>query len=185
MFVNCLEQFARLMESARRGESPGAEVEAHLSRCQECARFLEEQRSLSAGLARIARENAAARLPAGIEARIFAQVDSQLASRHVWRPLAAAAIAASLAIGVFLARGPAPRQPGRAGDAPFVEIPFVAPFAPYERARIERMDLPVAALIAAGFRVQTVDAAGTVKADVLVGQDGRLHAIRLIPEVNQ
>ena len=42
------------------------------------------------------------------------------------------------------------------------------------------MDLPVAALIAAGFDVRAVDPGATVQADVLTGQDGRAHAIRLL-----
>jgi hypothetical protein len=40
------------------------------------------------------------------------------------------------------------------------------------------MDLPVAALIAAGFEVRVADVGMAVKAEVLVGQDGRPYAIR-------
>ena len=99
--------------------------------------------------------------------------------------MAAAALAASLAAGVYVARGPGSQAGPHADRAPFMEIPFVAPLAPYERATVERQDVPVAALIAAGFDVHVSDATGTVKADVLVGQDGRPHAIRLIAEVQQ
>jgi hypothetical protein len=42
------------------------------------------------------------------------------------------------------------------------------------------MDVPVAALMAAGFEVHGAEPGGTVSADVLVGQDGRMHAVRLI-----
>jgi hypothetical protein len=41
------------------------------------------------------------------------------------------------------------------------------------------MDVPVAALIAAGYRVETPDPGGVVNAEVLVSQDGRARAIRL------
>lgn len=65
-------------------------------------------------------------------------------------------------------------------ETAFVLIPYVAPLAPYERADIVRVDLPVAALIAAGLRVPRAAPQATAQADVLVGQDGRAHAIRVI-----
>jgi len=193
--VNCQDEHGRLMELARGQGEAGPELEAHLAGCEECRRFFDEQAALGAALARLAQENAAAPLPAGVEARVLAAWPAQPAAWPLWRPIAAAALAASLAAAVFLARGPASGPPARAAlapsveipsvEIPFVEIPFVAPLAPYERAEVERMDVPVAALVAAGFEVHVVDTAGTVKADVLVGQDGRAHAIRLIAEANR
>jgi hypothetical protein len=41
------------------------------------------------------------------------------------------------------------------------------------------MEIPVAALIAAGFSTENLDPGGVVNADVLVSQDGRARAIRL------
>jgi len=58
----------------------------------------------------------------------------------------------------------------------FLQIPYVVPPAPYERTKVVRMDVPVAALIAAGFRMQA-PAADSVSADVVVGQDGRPLAV--------
>ncbi len=105
------------------------------------------------------------------------------------RPLLpwACALAASVLLGGVLLLRPAPppqqaQVPDRRGDEPFVEIPYVAPLAPYERAEVTRMDVPVTALIAAGFEVHVADMTATVRADVLFGQDGRAHAIRLIPD---
>jgi hypothetical protein len=40
--------------------------------------------------------------------------------------------------------------------------------------------VPIAALIAAGFEVHVVDSGGALPAEVLVGQDGRALAIRLV-----
>ncbi len=54
------------------------------------------------------------------------------------------------------------------------------PPGPYERVEVVRMKLPVAALIAAGFRMQTADLGAQAEADVIVGQDGRPRAVRLI-----
>lgn len=62
---------------------------------------------------------------------------------------------------------------------PFLPIPYTVPLAPEEGATIVRMDVPVAALIAAGYRVETPDPGGVVNAEVLVSQDGRARAIRL------
>jgi hypothetical protein len=61
---------------------------------------------------------------------------------------------------------------------PFVAIPYVPPPAPYEQARVVRMEVPVTALLAAGFEVHAPDLSGAVTMDVLVGQDGRAFAVR-------
>ena len=45
---------------------------------------------------------------------------------------------------------------------------------------VVRIDLPVSALIAAGFRVAGSEPGATIGTEVLVGQDGRFHAVRLI-----
>jgi len=91
-----------------------------------------------------------------------------------------AALAASFCIGLLLLQQPAPRPKARPVEEPFIEIPYVAPLAPYERSTVMRTTLPVSALIAAGFEVRVPDASIAVPADVLVGQDGRVHAIRLV-----
>jgi hypothetical protein len=42
------------------------------------------------------------------------------------------------------------------------------------------LDVPIAALIAVGYPTGMMDPAALARADVLVGQDGRARAIRLI-----
>jgi len=54
------------------------------------------------------------------------------------------------------------------------------PLAPNERADVVRMDVPVAALIAAGLPMRVQDMSANASADVLVGEDGRARAVRLI-----
>jgi hypothetical protein len=71
---------------------------------------------------------------------------------------------------------PAEAQP----EQPFIAIPYTLPLEPYERADVMRMDLPVSALIAAGLPMSMMDPGARVQTDVLVGQDGRARAIRLI-----
>jgi hypothetical protein len=75
---------------------------------------------------------------------------------------------------------PAHGKPAVKSEQPFVAIPYVAPLDPYERAEVVRMELPVSALIAAGLQVDTDDARASVQADVVVGQDGRARAVRLV-----
>ncbi len=73
-----------------------------------------------------------------------------------------------------------PAKPLAEPEAPFLEIPYTIPLAPYERASVMRMEMPVAALIAAGLPVGTANAGGRAQADVVVGEDGRAHAVRVI-----
>ena len=75
---------------------------------------------------------------------------------------------------------PAPTETLAENDAPFVPIPFTAPLAPYERADVVRVELPVSALIAAGLPVRVPDPAARARADLLVSEDGRARAVRLI-----
>jgi hypothetical protein len=71
-------------------------------------------------------------------------------------------------------------KPAPKPEEPFVAIPYTLPLEPYERASVVRMDLPVTALIAAGLPVGAADPTGQVRTDVLVGQDGRARAVRLV-----
>ncbi|HLK67021.1 MAG TPA: hypothetical protein VKU19_26490 [Bryobacteraceae bacterium] len=121
----------------------------------------------------------------GAESAIYSSGPTRKTAR-LSRPWSCAVAASVLVCAVLLLRpapeAPAVRMPDRRAEAPFLEIPYVAPLAPYERAAITRMDVPVAALIAAGFEVHVADVASTVKADILFGQDGRAHAVRLVTE---
>ena len=144
----------------------------------------DEEQKLIDALRSVAAENDATSPPADLETRVLAEFDARQASRpssvraRWWLPATAAALAASAALAVFLTHRPAP--PPRASQPPFIAIPYVAPPAPYERTRVMRMDVPVAALIAAGLEAHITASSGSVRADVLLGQDGRPLAIRLV-----
>jgi hypothetical protein len=75
-------------------------------------------------------------------------------------------------------------KPAPTPQEPFIAIPYTLPLEPYERADVMRMDVPVAALIAAGLPMNMADPAALALADVLVGQDGRARAIRLVASSN-
>lgn len=102
-------------------------------------------------------------------------------ARRIGEWAMACVVLAIACIAVVVLRQPArplPPEPVRAQQV-FMRIPYVVPPAPYERTEIMHMDVPVAALIAAGFRLDTAMAAHSVQADVLVGQDGRPLAVSL------
>jgi hypothetical protein len=84
-------------------------------------------------------------------------------------------MAALLMAVVLLHRKPA-QQPTHPTQEVFLRVPYVVPPAPYERTEVVRMDVPVAALISAGFRMN-MPAADSVSADILLGQDGRPLAV--------
>ncbi|HEY1756235.1 MAG TPA: hypothetical protein VGG72_12615 [Bryobacteraceae bacterium] len=138
-------------------------------------------------MSRLAAELSEARAPRAIERSVLAEFDLVKRRKRgkVW-VAAAGAIAASIAVVWFIQHKPV-QQPSVAAppaaielDQPFVPIPYVLPPGPYERVEVVRMKLPVSELIAAGYRLQTSDLGAQAEADVMVGQDGRPRAIRLI-----
>jgi hypothetical protein len=176
--MTCNEYRQGWMEYAAPGPS------AHLAACAECSQFLEEQQTLSVALRSLASHTAAELPPPFLETRLLAEFDSvSRRPRLPWWSPALVATAVTCALALLLLRTPAPVVPGPAeagSEPPFVEIPYTTPPAPYERIEMKRMDVPVATLMAVGLRVQTLEPVESIPAEVLVGQDGRVHAIRLI-----
>jgi hypothetical protein len=128
----------------------------------------------------------------GASAELEARV---MAARRVWIPrlLLAAASVVVVVMGALLSTVAAPpvmpaleRAPAltvdREGEGPFVPIPYVAPLDSYETGRVVRVNVRVAQLIGAGFEVSLADPAAIVVADVVVGDDGRAHAVRLVSD---
>ena len=130
-------------------------------------------------LSRLLREWEAPEAPGWLEGRVLARRDTRWRVRFV----AATALAAVLGVALMLVvRAPAPRpNVSTAPENPFVPVPDVLPLDSYEIGRVVRVDVQVAILVAAGYNLPTTDPASTVKADVLVGEDGRVHAVRLVP----
>jgi hypothetical protein len=178
--MNCEEARAKAIEKAWSGLDA---ADPHFAACAECGVFLRGQLALGSALAVVAREVPDA---PDLEAKLLAEFDAAarpVARRfRLWMP-AFAGLAALLAVGVVVIHRPV-AAPAITAE-PFIEIPYIAPLAPYERTNIVRMDVPVSALIAAGFDVHSPDTGAAFAADVLFGQDGRAHAIRLISNSNR
>ena len=142
-----------------------ARLEAHIRGCESCrlaqARFLQVDRDLHE-----------------YREELFRPEPSP--TRRWIAPVAGALAASVVAAALLFHEPPGPPKP-RLDERAFVAIPYTLPLAPYERAAVLRIELPVTALIAAGFDVRPTDTAATLDAEVLVGQDGRAHAIRLLP----
>ena len=194
------------------GEASRQVLMDHLEQCEECARFLESQRALSAEMDHLAAEG----IPAAEEfaGPVMAEFDLTHPPRRparmpMWRWALAAGLAAAVGLVAISLHRPAQVKPdvppvtattiepprlsipmktaastkkvisrptAPETEQPFFPIPYTVPLGPGEWARVERMQIPVAALIAAGFHMPMLDPAATVEADVLVSQEiGRAH----------
>jgi hypothetical protein len=192
--MSCREYKSDLIEAARTGG--GSAARRHAEGCRDCALFLEQQQDLTAWEHAMVIDTGP---PAHLESQLLSEyVGSRLrprrrasARRGAW--LAAGALAASLALAWFVKPNPKqapvvvriekpPQFPVVTQDAdpPFLPIPYTQPLQPGERAEVVRMEMPVAALIAAGFPVATSDAGAEASADVIIGEDGRARAVKLI-----
>jgi hypothetical protein len=135
---------------------------------------------LEASLRRLARKVTAVGPPDGVEAAVLAEFDRTYrrgGMQRMWWPALAIAMAASVLAGVVLLR-PQPKAAPVAESQAFLPIPYTPPLEPYERVMVVQENVPVGALLAAGFHIQTSDPGGSVRADVMVSQDGRPRAIR-------
>jgi hypothetical protein len=174
--MTCHEYRSELMERAR-GAEPRGVLMAHVAECSVCARFLDEQQALTAALQGIASEEIPSADQMG--ARVMMEFDrgARHAKIRVLGWVAAAGLIAAASLFLFVAP-PKPPTPPLLETSQFVPIPYTIPLSPEERATVVRMEIPVSALIAVGFRMQTADPGAVVQADVLVSQDGRARAIR-------
>jgi hypothetical protein len=143
---------------------------------------------LAAARKRLSAQSDGVHPPPELEAALLAEFDRVWQRRRgqqrrwIWiSGLAAASLAAAFFIGNRYSTEPSPPLAETSSqDQPFVPIPYVTPLAPYERANVVRVNVPVAALLAAGLPVAAADAGATAQADLVVGPDGRARAVRLV-----
>lgn len=137
---------------------------------------------LDVAMRRVAAEAALMEPPPAVERAVLEEFDRAHHSRKRLYWTWEAGVAAALFVAVWLWQKPPSPVPATVvvPDQPFVAIPYVTPLAPNERADVVRVQMSVAALIAAGLPVAAADAGATAEADVVVGQDGRARAVRLV-----
>jgi hypothetical protein len=99
----------------------------------------------------------------------------------VWLAAAACLLAACVA-GVVWNHATKVRTPAADGNEaePFTPIPYTVPLRSGENARVVRTKVSAAELMTDGFRLPAGDGAQESPADVLLGEDGRPIAIRLV-----
>jgi hypothetical protein len=159
-------------------------LRGHLEGCAECrillAGFVEIDSELTGWGRQLSLRNPP---PAGAREQLAARLAPVSSPRTAmrWLPAAAILLAAALVLASMMPHKK-PAVTNRAVNqsaAAFVEIPYLPPIDPRENATIVRMNIRVATLIAVGYRV-TADPDTIVPADVLVGEDGRAHAVRVL-----
>lgn len=128
-----------------------------------------------------------------VEAFLLAQMRANRAARHarMWS-LAVASIVLALAGILFAARYRVPASsrstaavsvayPAAADQADgFLAIPYAEPLAPSEQVDVYRVQMPGATLAHYGFPVRAGSVDSPVIADVAVGSDGVVRALRVV-----
>ena len=177
-----------LLDIARGAPPQPGEDEAlrHAAACEACGSLLQHQRALSERLHNLARESQTIQPSPHIETAVLAGFRSrQRTRRHTeaarWLNVAAA-LAVIVSASIFLVRA---RTPGPAATRPaaveelrgFLPVPYRS--APIERGYIVRVNMPRTALVTLGMPV-VAGTPETVQADLLLGDDGTTHAVRLV-----
>jgi hypothetical protein len=158
-----------------------SETQRHASECQVCADKLAEAEKPLARFREAAQrwsDHHYAQQPRSTTMEAHPQEAQP--RRRSYRVAFAGAMAALLLLAVLQRPKARVDSQAVAAEEPFVRIPYVVSAAPYERTSIRRMEIPLAALRSAGFDVNLADPSASLSADVLVGQDGRALAVRLL-----
>ncbi|HXA51609.1 MAG TPA: hypothetical protein VNV86_14930 [Candidatus Acidoferrum sp.] len=179
----------------------------HLRECAACAVRMRKQHELAAGLRTLAAHQARVEAPARVEAHLVAAFRAQAGrpsgrgAVRGWIPVGtwAAALAAMIAIGVFVVRDRAPearRNPAKrvelastengftatdtAAEEGYLPLPGAAQLVPSDDVSVVHVELPRSAMMQVGIEVNPERAGETVRADVMVGSDGLARAVRFV-----
>jgi len=202
--MSCRERIAEIVEYARHGAEPDAEMRAHLAACAGCGERWEAERRLTSQF-RIMRIRASARRP--LEARReslmrdFARKQRRAAPAWAWALSAAAVMLFAALLGhnarsrvrvnsvpAIRTHGVRTQQPilyeastdasALSGDDDFIALPYAPPLAAGELIRVVHADLDPDVLASMGIDVDP-SWASDLPADVVVGEDGLPRALRI------
>jgi hypothetical protein len=199
--MNCRACIAELVECARAGLRPGAQLQGHLRECPPCRERWEGERALSAQFRKM-RANALARRQSDAQRerimRAFEQAPpSAIRPSLRWVLGLAAVVVLAVALGqiwrnrlVFAgpAKNPTPAASQESAEesvssGDFIDVPYAPPLATGEFVRVVRTELRPPALARMGIYV---DAGETdeISADVLLGEDGFPRGVRMLEAVD-
>jgi hypothetical protein len=178
------QQIDRLPQTAQ--ASP--ELTQHIAQCSPCAKFFEERTALRNALDNLRAKTASLGPSTHVEQQVLAALDAPgfqpLRTHHPlrWITVSALALAALLLASVVFPVSPTqPVSPIAEvqHEQPFTALPYVVPAAPDERTTVVRTRVSSQIMQDAGLHVQD-DPGSTALADVVLSQDGRLLALRLV-----
>ncbi|MBI4877495.1 MAG: hypothetical protein HY822_22935 [Acidobacteria bacterium] len=140
----------------------------------------ETDRVLNGALRALAAESASRQAPARVEAAVLEKFRRGRVLRR-WRWTATAAVAAMVLLAVALTV-PRPARPPVAARqrvyTDFIPVAYGEPFRPEEGVRIVRVRMPRAALTTFGLPVNQDRLDERIQADVLLGEDNLVRAVR-------
>jgi len=209
--MNCRACIAELVERARAGSPPDAQLQGHLRACLSCRERWEGERALSAQFQKM-RGAAMARRQSGTQRerimRAFEQTRrSEFRPSLRWALGLAAVVLLAVAVGQVWRNGRQLTSPSNnlaakelmdpaigsaAGtielsqivdENDFVEVPYAPPLATGELVRVVRTELRPAALARMGIDIDTA-VADEIPADVLLGEDGFPRGVRVLQAVD-
>jgi hypothetical protein len=177
------------IEDMSQPEDASAGLTQHLLECYSCRKLFEERRGLQDAITRLRSETSPVGPSHRVEQHVLAALNGRGLRPHAasrpWRWLIASALVSATAfiIAFLIATHRNPTVvPAQAADEPFTAMPYVIPPAPYERTSVVRTEVPLQIMLSAGFQVQGEDPSSSTLADVLYGEDGRILALRLVPQ---
>jgi len=200
--VDCRNRMVEVVESARTGLQPDAELQKHLRECPRCRDRWDDEQRLSAEI-RIMRADAAAQRRSEVRREAIMHEFELQHGTVMRRPFKLAlGIAAILLLTVALGlvwrnsrpadadaqnarRTPAGNVFAESGlleklpeDDDFIAVPYVPPLAPGEFVKVIRTELRPNALARMGIYVDA--SLGEMPADVVFGEDGFPRAVRVL-----
>jgi hypothetical protein len=180
----------------------------HLRECAGCVARMKRAENLSLGLRALAASMSRTEAPSRVEAGLLSAFRAQpgqpqsIRTRRRWIPAAtwAAAIAAMIAIGVFLVSKRAPAEVERTAprgvelamletpatgfesaiEEGYLLLPGAAQLGSAEGVNILHVELRRSAMMQVGIEVSPERADEAVQADVMVGSDGLARAVRFV-----
>jgi len=196
--VNCRNCIIELVENARTGLQPDAELQKHLGECPRCRERWDDEQSLSAQL-RIMRYEVWSECRSGVRRDAIMQ-EFLMAHRGVMRRWVRSALSLAAMVLLTAALGLMWRNNRQADDSSknraaqeslllpalpddddFIAVPYAPPLAPGEFLRVVRTELRPNALARMGIYVDA--SLSEMPADVVYGEDGFPRAVHMLEDV--